>query len=102
MNNTITIKIDVDLEEIIPDFLKNRRDDIISIETFLNKNDYDAIRVIGHSMKGSGASYGFHFISEIGKSIEQAAKAGSAQIVADKKAELLNFLDCVRIEYVQE
>ena len=102
MNNTINVKVDADLEEIIPDFLKNRRDDVVSIEAFLNKNDYDAIKGIGHSMKGSGASYGFHFISEIGKAIEQAAKAGSAQIVAEKNAELLNFLDCVKIEFVQE
>ena len=102
MNGNIIVKIDADLKEIIPEFLKNRRQDIASIEAGLKEKNYEAIRVLGHSMKGSGASYGFHFISEIGKAIEDGAKAKSDRVLVQKKIELINFLDKLRVEFIPD
>lgn len=102
MDDNIIVRVDADLKEIVPGFIQNRRQDIVAMETFLYEKNYEAIRLLGHSMKGAGTSYGFHFISEIGKAIEAAAKAGSAQIIAQKKTELKDFLDGVQIEFVVE
>jgi len=102
MDDKIIVRIDADLEDIVPGFLKNRRQDILSIETCLNEKDYEAIQILGHSMKGAGTSYGFPFISEIGKAIEDAAKTGSDRIIAAKNLELRDFLERIRIEFIRE
>lgn len=70
----IVVSVDSDLEELIPDFLDNRRKDIQSIQDALSKGDYDTLTIIGHSMKGSGGGYGFDYITDIGAAIEQAGK----------------------------
>jgi HPt (histidine-containing phosphotransfer) domain-containing protein len=54
----IVIHADKDLEDLIPEFLDNRRSDVESIRGALANDDYETIRVLGHSMKGSGGGYG--------------------------------------------
>lgn len=98
-NNKIVVIVNADLEELIPDFLANRREDLQSISKSLEAGDYEKIRVLGHSMKGSGGGYGFDRISEIGKSIEDAAKEKNAEIIRRSNEELSNFLDRVEIQY---
>ncbi len=102
MNHKIKVTIDADLEAIIPEFLKNREKDIASIDALLRKKDYDGIRMLGHKMKGAGASYGFDVVSDIGRAIEAAAKQEAAELIAQKKAALADFLNRLDIEYVQE
>lgn len=79
-----TVKIDEDLEDLIPGYLENRYRDIKTIEEALEKGDLETIRILGHSMKGSGGGYGFDTITEIGKTLEDAARG--ADITAIKKA----------------
>lgn len=78
-NDKIVIQIDADLEELIPGYLRNKQNDIDAIATALLKDDYEAIRIIGHSMKGSGGGYGFDLITELGKAIESAAISKSTK-----------------------
>ncbi len=70
----IIVRVDPDLEDLIPGFLENRHKDIRSVVEALAGDDYAAIAKIGHSMKGVGGGYGFDAITDIGRSIEQAAK----------------------------
>ena len=37
-------------------------------------SDHDALRVLGHRLKGSGGGYGISQLTEIGTRIEEAAK----------------------------
>lgn len=98
-NNKIVVIVNADLEELIPDFLANRREDLQSISKSLEAGDYESIRILGHSMKGSGGGYGFDRISEIGKSIEDAANEKNAEIIRQSNEELSNFLDRVEVQY---
>src|SRR3989338_3055895 len=75
----IIVHIDPDLKELVPGFLQHRRNDITAIQEALKQNDFENIRILGHSMKGSGAGYWFDTISEIGKSVEQAAKEKNSE-----------------------
>jgi len=70
----IKVTIDAELEELIPRFIQLRHEDIQAIKKALDSDDYETIARLGHTMKGSGISYGFDHISEIGKGIEHAAK----------------------------
>jgi len=95
----ITVKIDADLKELIPGYLNNRQLDIRNIITSLEKGDYETIRIIGHSMKGSGGGYGFDLITELGRAIEQAAKEKDDDLIKAKVEELKEYLGKIEIIY---
>ena len=95
----VTVKIDRDLEDLIPGYLENRRKDVVSIREALKNNDLDTIRIIGHSMKGSGGGYGFDRITEIGKSIEESARDMDREGIAGHIDELSRYLTRIEIVY---
>ena len=100
MSEKIVISIDPDLEDLIPGFLDNRAKDVGSITHLLTKGDLDAIRILGHSMKGAGGGYGFDFITEIGDTIERASLAGDVDVISDANDRLADYLN--RVEPVSE
>jgi HPt (histidine-containing phosphotransfer) domain-containing protein len=61
----------------------------------LDQADFKTVEILGHQMMGSGASYGFQAITDIGAGLEQAA--GSANSDASRKwvGELSSYLDRV-------
>jgi len=73
---------------------------VTSVREATGRNDLEAIRILGHTMKGSGGGYGFDRITEIGRQLEEAAKAGNKEAIITGAAELERFLTMVRIEYV--
>lgn len=93
------VHIDPDLEELIPEYLENRHKDVVSITQLLKDEDFEKIRLLGHSMKGSGGGYGFDRITEIGKSIENAALEKNQDIIRNSIEGLSSYLNCVEISY---
>jgi PAS domain S-box-containing protein len=57
----------------VPVFLKNRRRDVLSMLDALAHDDLPTVRRLGHNMRGTGASYGFQAITDLGAAIEQEA-----------------------------
>jgi len=98
-NGKIIIHADIDLEDLIPGFLKNRRKDIMEIESLLAADDYETIQRLGHSMKGAGGGYGFDEITDIGMHIERAAKENNAAEIRIQMGRLSSYLDCVEVVY---
>ncbi|RMG73827.1 MAG: Hpt domain-containing protein [Nitrospirae bacterium] len=96
----ITVYVDSDLEDIVPVFLQSRQKDILSMERALAEGDYETIRLIGHSMKGAGGGYGFDAITEIGASIERAAKQGDKDAIKRQIEALKDYLNRVEVKYV--
>jgi HPt (histidine-containing phosphotransfer) domain-containing protein len=97
-----TVKVSSDLEPLIPKYLHNRRLDIEKAAKHLADNEMEPLRIIGHTMKGSGASYGFSFISEIGARIEIAAKESNSRSIQEALKEFEQFLDTVQVVFVEE
>lgn len=95
----ITVHIDKDLEELIPGFLANRQRDTGKIDDALASGDFDAIRMIAHSMKGSGGGYGFQPITDFGAQMEQAAVARDSATIAEANRALREYLQQVNVEY---
>ena len=77
----IIVRVDPELADLIPGYLINREKDIATIADTLEKKDLDTIRIIGHSMKGSGGGYGFEAITDIGMLLEKAAKDGNDESI---------------------
>lgn len=97
----IIVRVDSEIEDLVPGYLENRRKDIITIRAALGNGDFDAIRVIGHSMKGSGGGYGFDKITELGRSIELAARGCNHEDIVKFLDELLVYLERIVIVYEQ-
>jgi HPt (histidine-containing phosphotransfer) domain-containing protein len=98
-NNKIIVKIDQDLEDLIPQFMENTKNDIASINDAIINNDLETIRRMGHSMKSYGSGYGFDYISAIGKSIESAAVKEDLPLIKQTVKKLTNYLDKVMVVY---
>lgn len=95
----IIVHVDAELKDLIPGFLNNRRKDIRILETAIEKDDYETIRKLGHSMKGSGGGYGFNTITDIGRSLENAAKEKNDEEIRKWVGKLLNYLQSVEVVY---
>ncbi|MBT3365800.1 MAG: Hpt domain-containing protein [Nitrospina sp.] len=95
----IIAHVDPDLRDLIPGYLENRQKDITTIKKALSASDFDKIRVLGHSMRGSGGGYGFMPISKIGEAFEKAAKKNDPDQVKNNLAKLSDFLQRVTLVY---
>jgi CheY-like chemotaxis protein len=94
---TIRVIAPEGIGELLPGYLKNRRVDLHSLGAASEKNDYGAIQVVGHQMKGSGTGYGLPALSEIGRRLELAAKEETAEGVRVQVSALADYLDRVEI-----
>jgi HPt (histidine-containing phosphotransfer) domain-containing protein len=95
----IVVKIDPDLEELIPGYLKNRLKDVQDVQDALNNADFALIHRMGHTMKGSGGGYGFDFISAIGLALEEDAKEKNEKKIQKSLKDLCDFLERVQVVY---
>jgi HPt (histidine-containing phosphotransfer) domain-containing protein len=95
----IIVHVDQEIADLIPGFLENRRKDIKAMDEALRQGDFETIRVLGHSMKGAGGSYGFDAVTDIGKSLEDAAKNNNTEGIQRSVGELAAYLDCVKVLY---
>ncbi len=98
-NEKIVVHVDREIADIVPGFLANRRMDIKSIQDALSKEDYETIRTLGHSMKGSGGGYGFDAIGDIGSLLEQEAESRNIKGIRRGIDELSTYLERVDIVY---
>jgi hypothetical protein len=69
------------LKAIIPGYLDKRRGDLATLFSALERRDFPLIRTFGHQLAGTGASYGFPLLTEIGAALEQAAIAGDPAVM---------------------
>ncbi|MFW6001527.1 MAG: Hpt domain-containing protein [Halanaerobium sp.] len=96
------VYVDPDLEFLIPKFLENREEDIKNLEKLLKESEFDQIRIIGHSMKGSGGGYGFDYLTEIGAQIEKEAELKNEEKISNLIAKLKKYLDNLEIVYQKD
>ena len=97
MSGGLTVEIDPDLEDLIPVFMSRRRYDLVLLHRHLEIGDFEAIRALGHTLKGTAAGYGFEILSQIGARIEDAANRGDPTGVTKCADEMKTHLDTVRL-----
>ena len=85
-------EIDAKLRALRPGYLESRGRDVETLRTALAAGDFEAVRVMGHKMAGTGAAYGFPRITEIGGLLEMAAIEEDAAVVRTRIADLAEFL----------
>ena len=95
----IIVKVDPDLEPLIPNFLKNRHTDLTTLRTALEEQNFQRLQSIGHSLKGVGGGYGFSGMSEIGAAIEKAAKVQALEELRGHVDRYGEYLAAVEVVY---
>lgn len=90
---------DIDLEDIIPEYLEGKREECVQLRELAENGDFEEIRSIAHGMKGSGGCYGFSVVSDIGRIMETAAKAGNRDDVIEQICALEAYLCCTQVRY---
>ncbi len=98
--NQLVVKVDRDLEDITPGYLENRKKDLLLLPRAVAEKEFETLKMIGHRMKGSGAGYGFQFISDIGTRLEQAAKRQDLKEVQVCIEQLADYLNRVEVVYL--
>lgn len=96
-NGKIKAFIDSDLAIIVPRYLENRHKDLSQMQEALEQGNFAVIQMLGHRMKGTGSGYGFDPISNVGASLEQAAKEQNSQVVRDQFRALATYLGMLEI-----
>lgn len=91
--------IDSDFEELIPNFLKNRKTDIDRLKKLVLEKDYIMIGNLGHSISGVGFNYGFDFIGKIGVELQRNVATENLLEIENLIESLEKYIDNVIIEY---
>lgn len=87
--------VDPDLADLIPSFLEKRRKEIEQLEEWARASDYPSIQALAHKFKGNGGAYGFHYLSELGALLEQAAIDENSDEVVQHIQNLATYLQKV-------
>jgi len=94
-----TVHPDPDLLDLIPIYLQRRHTDAARIADAIAAGDFDTVRFVGHSMKGSGGGYGFDGLTEIGGALEDAGSDSDLAAGARALNHLIAYLDNVEVRH---
>jgi HPt (histidine-containing phosphotransfer) domain-containing protein len=99
MSEPITVVVAKDLEDLVPNFMKNRSKELHTLRATLAAGDFDQLRQLGHRMRGVGNSYGFEKVSALGKQIEDGARSGDRAGLEASIAGYADYLAKVEVAY---
>lgn len=89
----IFIGVDEEIIDLLPGYIVNRWEDVGIAERALGEGAFETLRLIGHTMKGSGGGHGLDEVSAIGEGMEEAAKSEDAAAIARCLERLRDFLE---------
>ena len=96
------VKISEDLEELIPNFLKNREKELLLLKNYMFQKRYSEAENTIHGLKGVLGSYGFNGAYELSLDVEKDLKKEKYSSAKEKIKELIEYMTNLEIEYVDE
>jgi len=93
------VVVNADLEELMPDLLKEVKDALINMNGDLGNSDFENLTRLGHGFKGASATYGLADLSEIFRKIEKSSKIADKEAIRNALAEVADYIANVEIEY---
>ncbi|MBF0171199.1 MAG: Hpt domain-containing protein [Nitrospinae bacterium] len=90
-----TVRVDGDLLAIIPQFFDHIRDDIGQLEGASSEAFLKDAAIFGHSLKGTGAAFGFPRLTEMGRELEVGAKSGEQERARELLVSILAYINSV-------
>lgn len=97
----IKIKIDIDLQDIVPGFLENRTKDLTELHKAIDESDLKTIEKIGHKVAGSSGGYGFDELGKMAKQLELKAMDGKFDECVQLITKMENHLKSIEVVFVE-
>lgn len=94
------VKVNADLEELMPDFLKEIEEGLKAMNGFCEDNDWESLARLSHGYKGASATYGLADLSNIFRRIEKSSKNADKEMIRKGLREVANYIRAMEIEYV--
>lgn len=91
-----------EMSELIPFLMDAMQKDLEMMRRALEQKDFPTLRRFGHSHKGFGSTYGFEYISVVGRKIQNAADSRNAGVLDGLLTSLGDYLERVDIVYEQK
>ena len=95
----IVAHVDPEIADLVPGYLEARREDARLLIAAVETADWDQARRIGHTIKGTGGSYGFARLTEVGEAIEVAARDGDGPSITAQVVALRDYLARIQPRY---
>jgi CheY-like chemotaxis protein len=89
---------DPEIAPLVPEFLANRRAEVVMFREALAASHHQRIQSVAHKLKGTGRGYGFPEMSRIGAALERAAHQQNVSMMQQLIDELDSYLTNVRVE----
>ncbi|MDB4979519.1 MAG: multi-sensor hybrid histidine kinase, partial [Myxococcales bacterium] len=67
--DALLVRVDPRFARVIPRFLRNSRQNVVLLLEALDRGELETVKRLGHSMKGSGTSFGFPTITDLGAAL---------------------------------
>jgi HPt (histidine-containing phosphotransfer) domain-containing protein len=90
-----------EIQEMAEGYLQRRRQELVEMRESLTQADFERLRTLGHNMKGAATGYGFPVLSEIGGSLECAARNANTADLAIEIQRLAEALEPGGMEEVK-
>lgn len=96
---TIRVVLPLDLADLVPRFLANRRNEAKALVVALVEGDFESIDWIAQRMVGGGAMFGFDQITAIGRMVRRATASRDIPQIRLAIDEYAAYLERLRVEY---
>ncbi len=98
--NYAKVEIDADLADLIPQFMENRKKDLIQLQALAKQGDSSGLTQMTHRLKGVAAGYGFSDLSALASQLELAAKTGDTSRYQVLVNQIASHLANVEVSYI--
>lgn len=99
-NTQYVVKVEKDLEDLVPNFVANRKKDVKLLGDWIESQNFEEIRRMGHTLKGVCASYGFPQLGEFGKELEVHAKSENLGEISKIHQKMADFMNHYQIQFI--
>jgi CheY-like chemotaxis protein len=93
----IEVTADPEIADLIPGYLENRRKDLQGMSAALERGEFASIAAVGHTIRGSAASFGFAGLGEACREAEEAARGRDKDGVSRALGRMAEYLTRVRV-----
>lgn len=93
----LSVRIKPPLMELIPSYLRRRREDLIQFRMLLEGRDFQAIQQLGHKLSGNAATFGFKTLSQLGTDLEDAADHRDVTRIEELLSSLGEHLEAIEV-----
>jgi PAS domain S-box-containing protein len=97
LSQPLGIEMPAGLEDIVPGYLANRRQEFFKMGELLAASDFERLSVLAHNLKGSARGYGFPDLVRLGAALEESADQKDRGASRGQITELGNYLDRVHL-----